>query len=96
MLKMSFFRRLDVKALQMAQDLAAKNPPTCYKCKGQAMEIGYCPLNVALRWEPLRWFRSKPEGRFGIKIPYREYTCVVSFRCPSCGYLESYAPDLNE
>jgi len=40
------------------------------------------------------WFEGKPEPSFwgGVKTGEREKHEIRTFRCPKCGYLESYAP----
>ena len=40
-----------------------------------------------------RWVEGSPEKSFwtGLKIKDRDVMPVSTFRCPHCGYLESYA-----
>jgi len=40
------------------------------------------------------WAEGAPEPSFwtGLKLKGRERHAVVTFRCPRCGFLESYAP----
>ena len=96
MLKMPLFlRRADLDPLKESQKIAEKNSPKCVRCKDEAMEVGFIPVQQVLRWEPLRWFRSKPKGKFSIKALGEEYLCVVTFRCLKCGYLENYAPNID-
>jgi hypothetical protein len=40
------------------------------------------------------WAEGTPERSFwtGLKLGGRERHAVVTFRCPECGFLESYAP----
>lgn len=42
-----------------------------------------------------RWVEGAPEKSFwtGLKLGERQVLQVVTFRCPHCGYLESYASD---
>ena len=42
------------------------------------------------------WIRGPVEkGLFGIKTHGKEQLRVVSFRCPTCGYLKTYAPPVR-
>lgn len=70
------------------------NEPSCLRCQTR-MEEGFVidhshydiPRNQ--EWaegEPLRSWWS------GLKLKGRERHAVRTFRCPKCGYLESYAP----
>lgn len=98
MLKFSkLIRRSDINNLRKAQEIAEKKPPACCKCHFKPMEIGLIPETHHARSEPTRWLKAKAEGLglFGLRIFGQEYLCVVTFRCPQCGYLESYAPDIN-
>jgi hypothetical protein len=40
-----------------------------------------------------RWVAGKPERSFwsGTKVTGKEQCKVATYRCPKCGYLESYA-----
>jgi hypothetical protein len=40
-----------------------------------------------------QWVEGEPEKSFwvGLKLKDRDVMPVITFRCPSCGYLESYA-----
>lgn len=68
--------------------------PVCPKCQS-AMEVGWLPdLSMGGSVMP-RWQSGIPEpngvlGLGGLKLnadrPY-----VATYRCPNCGYLESYA-----
>ena len=70
-------------------------PPTCPKCAA-AMESGFIidkgmPSGSVSAPE---WAEGVPEPSFwtGLKLGGRERHAVTTFRCPACGYLESYAP----
>ena len=43
-----------------------------------------------------RWVAGKPERSFwsGTKVTGKEQCKVATYRCPKCGYLESYAEEL--
>jgi hypothetical protein len=40
-----------------------------------------------------QWVEGNPEANFwtGLKLKNRDVMPVMTFRCPHCGYLESYA-----
>jgi predicted nucleic-acid-binding Zn-ribbon protein len=64
--------------------------PTCPKCQGQMLrgfvaDFGY-DAAVVSSWTP-----GDPQKSFwtGLKVP--EKIPIGTFRCSSCGYLESYA-----
>ncbi|HZM00080.1 MAG TPA: hypothetical protein VFD43_07510 [Planctomycetota bacterium] len=75
--------------------MADMNAPRCAKC-GRGMERGL----IIDRTEPMihasasTWMEGAPEPSFwaGLKTKGKEQHPVISFRCPGCGYLESYAP----
>ena len=60
------------------------------------MEAGYLPdrgdLNALTVEE---WVEGVPERSFwtGLKTKGRDRFTVMTYRCPQCGYLESYATD---
>ena len=67
----------------------------CVRCKTQ-MESGYVP-GVDVTYPGVlgkqQWFAGEPKEAFlgGIKIDRDCLIPVTTFRCPKCGYLESYA-----
>ena len=66
-------------------------PQTCPECHSR-MEEG-----VTLDLESRRtqtWLQGPVEEKWltGIKTRGRELLPVVSYRCPKCGYLKSFAP----
>src|SRR5665647_2673293 len=69
------------------------NPaPQCLRCS-TAMQEGFIwdsnfSMDFVTRWVP---GAPKP-GFFGPKVPSKDVCKVLTFRCPKCGYLESYAP----
>ena len=70
------------------------NTPQCTKCQIE-MEVGYIldrGHNNAR--EPAKWVEGEPVRSIwtGTKIAGKEQFQVHTFRCPHCGYLESYAP----
>lgn len=65
--------------------------PICSKC-GSEMQEGFVPDNAHGAMLPSRWAEGVPEKSFwtGTKQPDRQVP-ITTFRCPRCGYLESYA-----
>jgi hypothetical protein len=57
------------------------------------MEEGFLLENVYGQPLQARWFQGEPESSkwTGLKLSDKEKLLVQTFRCPSCGYLESYA-----
>lgn len=64
----------------------------CPKCKA-SMEDGFLLDRGHYNSEQLvRWIKGKAEtGFWGLKTWGKESLPVSTYRCPSCGYLESYA-----
>lgn len=65
--------------------------PDCIRCHTR-MELGFIPdLGEGMRQQS--WAPGTPERSIwtGLKIKREEVRHVVTYRCPSCGYLESYA-----
>jgi hypothetical protein len=64
----------------------------CVKCGGE-IEVGYL-LDVGNGYRESQWAAGSPQRSFltGIKRPSHTVP-VMTFRCRSCGYLESYAKD---
>jgi hypothetical protein len=69
-------------------------PPRCSRC-GRGMERGLI-MDRGHAGKPTTpsWVEGQPEPSFfrGLKTKGKEQHEVVTFRCPGCGYLESYAP----
>jgi predicted nucleic-acid-binding Zn-ribbon protein len=70
----------------------------CPKCSGE-MEGGFIldhTNNASARVET--WVEGEPTKSFwtGLKIKDRHQHSVTTYRCDSCGYLESYAPDVAQ
>lgn len=69
----------------MPDDVMPERVPACPKCNAK-MELGELRDDGPLKWimpgESHGWFRDILRGPF----------TVTAYRCPSCGYLESYAP----
>ena len=66
-------------------------PPMCPECK-VAMEEG-ATIDLESR-RAQTWLRAPVEEKrlTGIKTRGKELLRVVSYRCPKCGYLKSFAP----
>ena len=65
-----------------------KTPSKCPKC-GAEMQEGF----ILEHRNAVRWIAGKPELSFlgDIKVEGRVQRHIQSYRCSSCGYLESYA-----
>lgn len=60
------------------------------------MEVGYIiDRGHGQTRAPATWVEGKPEPSFwmGTKIAGKAQLQVHTFRCPKCGYLESYATE---
>jgi hypothetical protein len=68
-------------------------PHQCPKCSGR-MELGFV-LDKTQRGVQLvsQWAAGPPEKSFwfGTKLPDEKLIPIGTFRCMSCGFLESYA-----
>ena len=73
----------------------ASLPPDriCVKCGGE-MEEGFVLDNTSRARLQSEWVEGAPErSRWtGVRLKGKEQLPIVTFRCPRCGYLESYAP----
>jgi hypothetical protein len=58
------------------------------------MEAGFVLDQMYGEMAQTAWIEGAPERSFwtGVKLKGRERLPVSTFRCPACGYLESYAP----
>lgn len=70
------------------------NIPTCVKC-AKEMELGFV-LDRVMQGSyaaGTEWADGEPETSFwtGVKLKGKKRYPVSTYRCPSCGYLESYA-----
>lgn len=69
--------------------------PRCAKCDVPT-EVGFVLDNAHSGRVQSGWVEGPPERSFwfGIKLGGREQIPIMTYRCPRCGYLESYArPD---
>ena len=66
--------------------------PACPKCRS-TMEEGFIKDQGHGTVHPSQWVEGAPETSFwtGIKTRGKEQFAVATYRCSSCGYLESYA-----
>ena len=64
----------------------------CIRCHAR-MEAGYVPDLREGGYSSQSWCPGEPTKSFwtGLKIKADEVVPVRTFRCPECGYLESYA-----
>ncbi len=65
---------------------------TCPKCR-QQMREGFLPDSTYGRVLVGSWAEGKPKKSFwvGAKVVWKDCVPITAYRCPSCGYLESYA-----
>jgi len=64
----------------------------CPKCSGE-MEQGFVIEHSEAGYRVTEWAAGAPKARWilpGAKLP-KEHIPIGSFRCSSCGFLESYA-----
>jgi len=64
----------------------------CIRCM-KPMEIGYLIDTNQRGLQQQQWCPGTPKPSFwmGLKVKKGEAVPVATLRCPSCGYLESYA-----
>jgi hypothetical protein len=72
--------------------VATERAPGCAKC-GRAMEAGFVLDHTHGAVMQSVWIDGAPERSFwtGVKTKGRRRLPVTTYRCPKCGYLESYA-----
>jgi hypothetical protein len=68
-------------------------PNTCPKCQGPMQEGFILDTIHGNAHAASRWVAGFPEPSFwlGTKISDKEQHPIQSYRCTSCGYMESYA-----
>ncbi len=61
------------------------------------MEEGFIPGERNKVVLPTLWVAGRPEPSFwtATKITGKEQRAIITYRCPACGFLESYAIDLE-
>jgi len=64
----------------------------CIRCHAQ-MESGWVPDNTHSGLQRQNWSPGEPQPSFwtGLKVGKDQVIPATTFRCPKCGYLESYA-----
>jgi hypothetical protein len=74
-------------------ETCAMSSPTCPKCRTE-MQEGFIPDRAQYHVFVNSWLAGRPELRFlgGIQFRRRDLRPIVTYRCPACGYLESFAP----
>jgi DNA-directed RNA polymerase subunit RPC12/RpoP len=67
-------------------------PLECMRCKAR-MEPGYVADLAHGGYVQENWSSGtpKPSFWFGLKVDTEHSIPITTLRCPSCGYLESYA-----
>ncbi len=72
--------------------------PLCPACKS-IMEVGFT-LDHGHFDSPkvARWAEGEPKPSFwhGLALKGKERLAIVTYRCPRCGLLQSYAPETAE
>ena len=78
--------------LSPRDDSMSKPPTTCPKCQGEMIQ-GFVADFTHAGVVVATWVQGPPEKAFwtGTKIEPRKKLPVATFRCASCGFLESYA-----
>jgi len=71
-------------------------PVQCLRCKTQ-MESGFVADLTYGGYQQQNWSAGEPKLSIwtGLKVKKDQTVSVVTFRCPNCGYLESYANTHN-
>lgn len=66
--------------------------PKCAKC-GARMKEGFVVEVMSGKAYPNTWIEGVPESHYlhGLKMKHKITVPISTFRCVSCGYLESYA-----
>jgi hypothetical protein len=69
-----------------------QGPVECIKCHAP-IEPGWVVDKTHAGYEQESWSPGEPQPSFwtGLKLEKNKIIPVTTFRCPSCGYLESYA-----
>jgi len=69
-----------------------KGTVECIRCHVH-MESGWVADNTHRGVERQNWSPGEPHPSFwtGLKLEKDQLISVTTFRCPNCGYLESYA-----
>src|ERR1700730_7967663 len=64
----------------------------CIRCHAQ-MEVGYVLDATHSGYQQQNWSPGEPKPSFwmGLKLAKDQVLPVTTLKCPSCGYLESYA-----
>jgi len=72
--------------------MVAETSQRCPKCKG-IMEQGFILDCTHGRYLVSQWVAGAPRKSFwsGTKLPDEKPVPIGTFRCSTCGYLESYA-----
>jgi hypothetical protein len=68
------------------------NAVECIRCHAQ-MESGWLPDDTRAGLQRQNWSPGEPQPSFwtGLKSAEDRGLPITTFRCPKCGYLESYA-----
>jgi predicted nucleic-acid-binding Zn-ribbon protein len=74
-----------------------KESVDCIKCHAH-MEPGWVADKTQGGFAQQKWSAGEPRPSFwtGLKMDKDQIVPVTTFRCPNCGYLESYALTQNQ
>ena len=69
----------------------------CLRCSAE-MEAGFIMDTMMGGAMVARWVAGPPDLKWGgaVKFKGKEMRLVETYRCPKCGYLESYANEIVE
>ena len=73
--------------------MTADFEPSCEKCNVKMEEGILLDLGDSNRMYAVSWVRAPVEKSFwaGLRIKSKPRFQVLAYRCPKCGYLQSYA-----
>ena len=81
-----------MRVLLIRESTMSLKSPACPKCS-HSMEQGFVMDYMEGARKVDQWARGAPKKSFwtGTKMPEDDLIPIGTFRCPVCGYLESYA-----
>jgi hypothetical protein len=73
-------------------EMNMNKPVECIRCHAQ-MVVGFVADGTHAGFAQQYWVPGQPRRSFwtGVKMEKDQIVPVLTFRCPNCGYLESYA-----
>ena len=80
----------------MSDEPMTDKPDSCSKCGGQ-LEKGFIVDHTGAQYaQRSSWNPGDPKKAFWSGLDITNAVPVDTFRCTSCGYLESYAPKQDQ